>query len=92
MGPIIDLTQLLPYRIILHLAEGFAVFNICHSLLKDKYNSVITFMAALAVRVIVAQLLFDTQFYIVSYLVLGIVLILIFKVLTNGEVSKIVIS
>ncbi len=92
MGPIIDLTPLFPYRIILHLAEGFAVFNICHGILKDKYNSVITFMAALVARVIVAQLLFDTQVYIMSYLVLGIVLLLIFKVLTKGEVSKIVIS
>lgn len=92
MGPIIDITPLFPYRIILHLAEGFAVFNICHGILKDKYNSVITFMAALAARVIVAQLLFDTQVSIVSYLVLGIVLLLIFKVLTKGEVSKIVIS
>lgn len=92
MGPIIDLTPLFPYRIILHLAEGFAVFNICHGILKDKYNSVITFMAALAARVIVAQLLFDTQVSIVSYLVLGIVLLLIFKVLTKGEISKIVIS
>lgn len=92
MGPIIDLTPLFPYRIILHLAEGFAVFNICHGILKDKYNSVITFMAALAARVIVAQLLFDTQVSVVSYLVLGIVLLLIFKVLTKGEISKIVIS
>ncbi len=92
MGPIIDLTPLFPYRIILHLAEGFAIFNICHGVLRDKYNSVITFMAALAARVIVAQLLFDTQVSIVSYLVLGIVLLLIFKVLTKGEVSKIVIS
>lgn len=92
MGPIIDLTPLFPYRIILHLAEGFAVFNICHGILKDKYNSVITFMAALAARVIVAQLLFDTQVSNVSYLVLGIVLLLIFKVLTKGEISKIVIS
>lgn len=92
MGPIIDLTPLFPYRIILHLAEGFAVFNICHGILKDKYNSVITFMAALAARVIVAQLLFDTQVSVVSYLVLGIALLLIFKVLTKGEVSKIVIS
>lgn len=92
MGPIIDLTPLFPYRIILHLAEGFAIFNVCHGILKDKYNSVITFMAALAARVIVAQLLFDTQVSIVSYLVLGIVLLLIFKVLTKVEVSKIVIS
>lgn len=92
MGPIIDLTPLFPYRIILHLAEGFAIFNICHGILRDKYNSVITFIAALAARIIVAQLLFDTQVSIVSYLVLGIVLLLIFKVLTNGEVSKIVIS
>lgn len=92
MGPIIDLTPLFPYRIILHLAEEFAIFNVCHGILKDKYNSVITFMAALVARVIVAQLLFDTQVSIVSYLVLGIVLLLIFKVLTKGEVSKIVIS
>lgn len=92
MGPIIDLTPLFPYRIILHLAEGFAIFNVCHGILKDKYNSVITFMVALVARVIVAQLLFDTQVSIVSYLVLGIVLLLIFKVLTKGEVSKIVIS
>lgn len=49
-------------------------------------------MAALAARVIVAQLLFDTQVSVVSYLVLGIVLLLIFKVLTKGEISKIVIS
>lgn len=49
-------------------------------------------MAAFAARVIVAQLLFDTQVSIVSYLVLGIVLLLIFKVLTKGEISKIVIS
>lgn len=92
MGPIIDLTPLFPYRIILHLAEGFAIFNVCHGILKDTYNSVITFMVALVARVIVAQLLFDTQVSIVSYLVLGIVLLLIFKVLTKGEVSKIVIS
>lgn len=92
MGPIIDLTPLLPYRIILHLAEGFAIFNICHGILKDKYNSVITFIAALAARVIVAQLLFDTQASAVSYIVLGIALFLIFKVLTQGEMPRIVIS
>lgn len=36
MGPIIDLTPLFPYRIILHLAEGFAIFNICHGIFKGQ--------------------------------------------------------
>lgn len=92
MGPIIDLTPLFPYRIILHLAEGFAVFNICHGILKDKYNSLITFLSVLAARIIVAQLMFGTWAHGASYLVFGILLFAVFKIVTKGEISRTVIS
>lgn len=34
MGPIIDITNLFPYRIIMLFAYSFACYNIAHSVLK----------------------------------------------------------
>ena len=48
MGPIIDITPLFPYRILMHIAEVFAYYNIAHSITKDKYHPAITIAAIFA--------------------------------------------
>lgn len=41
---IVDLTTFFPYTFILHLARLLVTFNIAHTMLKNKYNSFVTFL------------------------------------------------
>ncbi len=61
MGPIIDITNLFPYRIIILFAYSFAFFNIAHSLLREKYNSLITLVAIFAARILTSVAFFNKE-------------------------------
>ncbi len=42
---IVDLTQFFPFTFIMHLTRALVVFNICHTILKNKYNTLVTFFS-----------------------------------------------
>lgn len=92
MGPIIDLTPLFPYRILMHIAEVFAYYNIAHSITKDKYHSAITIAAIFAAKELWAALLFNTPIEITGYIFFGITLFIILRLLTKGRTSEMVVS
>lgn len=84
MGPIIDLTPLFPYRILMHIAEAFAYYNIAHSITKDKYHPAITIAAIFAAKELWAALLFNTPIETAGYVCFGITLFIVLKFLTEG--------
>ncbi len=92
MGPIIDITPLFPYRILMHIAEVFAYYNIAHSITKDKYHPAITIAAIFAAKELWAALLFNTPIEITGYIFFGITLFIILRLLTKGRTSEMVVS
>lgn len=92
MGPIIDITPLFPYRILMHIAEVFAYYNIAHSITKDKYHPAITIAAIFAAKELWAALLFNTHIEITGYIFFGITLFIILRLLTKGRTSEMVVS
>lgn len=92
MGPIIDLTPLFPYRILMHIAEVFAYYNIAHSITKDKYHPAITIAAIFAAKELWAAVLFNTPIDFAAYIFFGITLFIVLKLLTNGRTSGMVVS
>lgn len=92
MGPIIDITPLFPYRILMHIAEVFAYYNIAHSITKDKYHPAITIAAIFAAKELWAALLFNTPIESAGFVCFGITLIIVLKLLTVGKTAKIAIS
>ena len=42
---IVNMTEFFPWAFILHLARALIVFNIVHAMLKDKYNTAVTFLS-----------------------------------------------
>ena len=42
---VVNMTEFFPWAFILHLARALIVFNIVHTMLKDKYNTVVTFLS-----------------------------------------------
>ena len=92
MGPIIDLTPLFPYRILMHIAEVFAYYNIAHSITKDKYHPAITIAAIFAAKELWAALLFNTPIETAGFVCFGITLVMVLKLLTIAKTAKIAIS
>lgn len=92
MGPIIDITPLFPYRILMHIAEVFAYYNIAHSITKDKYHPAITIAAIFAAKELWAALLFNTPIEAAGYVCFGTTLFIVLKLLTIGRTAKIAIS
>lgn len=92
MGPIIDITPLFPYRILMHIAEVFAYYNIAHSITKDKYHPAITIAAIFAAKELWAALLFNTPIETAGYVCFGITLFIVLKFLTEGKNTHKVMS
>lgn len=92
MGPIIDITPLFPYRILMHIAEVFAYYNIAHSITKDKYHPAITIAAIFAAKELWAALLFNTPIESAGFVCFGITLFIVLKLFTESRTSHIVIS
>lgn len=87
MGPIIDLTNLFPYRIIILFAYSFACYNIVHSILKDKYHTVITFVSIFLIRLITSLVFFNYEnINILGYLSFSAALVILLLFITNGKV------
>ena len=87
MGPIIDITPLFPYRILMHIAEVFAYYNIAHSITKDKYHPAITIAAIFAAKELWAALLFNTPIESAGFVCFGITLFIVLKFLTDGQTT-----
>lgn len=92
MGPIIDITPLFPYRILMHIAEVFAYYNIAHSITKDKYHPAITIAVIFAAKELWAALLFNTPIETAGFIFFGITLFIVLKLFTRSQTSRIVIS
>lgn len=88
MGPIIDITTLFPYRIIILFAYSFACYNIAHSVLKDKFNSFITLIAIFVARILTSIAFFNREsLEALGYPVFAILLFIILTFLTVGKRS-----
>lgn len=88
MGPIIDITNLFPYRIIILFAYSFACYNIAHSVLKDKFNSFITLIAIFIARILTSVAFFNRESIdALGYPAFAILLFVIIKYLTVGKIS-----
>lgn len=88
MGPIIDITNLFPYRIIILFAYSFACYNIAHSVLKDKFNSFITLIAIFIARILTSVAFFNRESIdALGYPAFAILLFVILTYLTVGKIS-----
>lgn len=88
MGPIIDITNLFPYRIIILFAYSFAFFNIAHSILREKYNSLVTLCAIFAARILTSVAFFDKEpFDAFGYPVFALLYFLIVFFLTENKLT-----
>lgn len=94
MGPIIDLSTLLPWRILQIFATAFAYYNILRSILKDKYGPFITFGAIFAARIGTSVLFYNTDNSrsVLGYVFYCSIIFLISLFLTTGELYKKVIA
>ena len=88
MGPIIDITNLFPYRIIMLFAYSFACYNIAHSVLKDKFNSFITLIAIFIARILTSVAFFNRESIdALGYPAFAILLFVTLTFLTVGKIS-----
>lgn len=88
MGPIIDITNLFPYRIIMLFAYSFACYNIAHSVLKDKFNSFITLIAIFIARILTSVAFFNRESIdALGYPAFAILLFITLTYLTVGKIS-----
>ncbi len=87
MGPIIDITNLFPYRIIILFAYSFACYNIAHSVLKDKFNSFVTLIVIFVARILTSIAFFNKEHDSLGYLVFAVLLFIILTFLTVGKRS-----
>ena len=88
MGPIIDITNLFPYRIIMLFAYSFACYNIAHSVLKDKFNSFITLIAIFIARIVTSVAFFNRESIdALGYPAFAILLFVTLTFLTVGKIS-----
>lgn len=94
MGPMIDLSVLLPWRIMQIFATAFAYYNISRSILKDKYSPVSTFGAIFAARIVTSLLFYnsDNSRSVIGYIVYCTIVFLITLFLMKGELYKKVIA
>lgn len=94
MGPIIDLSTLLPWRIMQIFATTFAYYNILRTIAKDKFGPLSTFCAIFAARIGTSLLFYnsDNSRSVLGYLVYSIIIFLISLFLTTGELYKKVIA
>ncbi len=94
MGPMIDLSVLLPWRIMQIFATAFAYYNISRSILKDKYSPVSTFGAIFAARIVTSLLFYnsDNSRSVMGYIVYCTIVFLITLFLMKGELYKKVIA
>ena len=79
LGPMIDLSVLLPWRIMQIFSTAFAYYNISRSILKDKYSPVSTFGAIFAARIVTSLLFYnsDNARSVIGYIVYCIIVFLI---------------
>lgn len=89
MGPIIDLTNLFPWRIMLLFSYSFAAYNIAHSILKDKYHPLLTFGALFLTRILASELFFDNaELNILGYPVYTVMVFIVLLLLTEGKLLR----
>lgn len=86
MGPIIDLTQLFPWRILFLLCNTINFFYIYKSILKDKVHPAITFSLIFASRIITSVLLYNNELNSLGYVAFALLCFIIIIFLTEGKI------
>lgn len=87
MGPIIDLTTLFPWRILLLFAYSVAFFNIYRGILKDKFHPFITFLAVFTARIITSVIFYNREPYdVLGYPSFAVLCFIILLFLTEGKI------
>lgn len=59
---VVDMTHFFPWTFLLHLSRMLIVFNIVHTMLKDKYNTIITFVSIVGVGMTASGLMLEFLF------------------------------
>lgn len=86
MGPIIDLTHLFPWKIILLFSYSVAFFNIYRAILKDKFHPILTFLAIFAARIITSVAFFHfNNLNLFGYLAFALLCFIILLLMTEGK-------
>ncbi len=86
---IVDLTQFFPFTFIMHLTRALVVFNICHTILKNKYNTLVTFFSIIVPCMIFSYFSLKIATEETEFIALLLYLVLIFIILlfvTEGKV------
>ena len=93
---IVNLTEFFPWTFLIHLVRALIVFNVTHSTLKDKYNTLVTFLSIVIPGFLYSflSMLFTTRnnelFIMVAYYIMMFVIIVI---TTKGNVfSKLFVT
>lgn len=87
MGPIIDLTHLFPWRILLLFCYSVAFFNIYRVILKDKFHPVLTFLTIFAARIITSVAFFAlSNINILGYPAFALLCFIIILLMTEGRI------
>lgn len=86
MGPIIDITNLFPWRILTLFAYSVAFFNIYKAVLKDKFHPIITFLTIFTARIITSEIFFNKEpLDVLGYPVFALLCFIILLFLTEGK-------
>lgn len=86
MGTVTEFINLLPYKITVFFAYSFACYNIVHSLLKDKSNTVLTFLAIFFTKLFTAFLIFKYSLpKVIGLLIFETAVFIIIILLTSGK-------
>ncbi len=87
MGPIIDLTQLFPWRFLFLFCCSITFSNICRSILKDKINPFITFLLILGARILTSVLFYNNdKLNMLGYPAFALLCFIILIFVTEGKV------
>lgn len=89
MGQLIDLTYFFPWRFIYCISYAFVFYNISRSILKDKYQPLLTFLLILIARCITSEIFFNLYPYdVLGYPAFSILSFIILIFLTQGTIIK----
>ncbi len=90
MNIMVDMTNFFSWTVILHFVRLFIVFNVAHVLLKDKYNSFVTFISVIGVGLTVSAicLLFDSKYEMLYMFLVYLSVTIALHLVTEGSLPS----